>query len=163
MRPTGFSPKMRPISFAGRDSQSMAFFRTPGIELLYSGVTIRRLSALATPLLQRGDDRGRGFRCQRALRARLATPRRSRASVLLEKTWDTSDDDEAIAAWERAWDGAAIERCDWPNELALRVRRGHGLRSKWARAHRDASGAVSMRDATDAEDCAALRATAPAQ
>jgi len=57
----------------------------------------------------------------------------------------------------------AIERCDWPNEPALRVRRGHGLRRKWARAHREASGVVSMRDATDAEDCAALRASVPAQ
>jgi len=59
--------------------------------------------------------------------------------------------------------GAAIERCDWPNVLAVRVRRGQGLRSKWARAHREASGAVSMRDTTAAEDCAALRASVPAQ
>jgi hypothetical protein len=86
-----------------------------------------------------------------------------RECLLLEKTWDTNDDDEAISAWERAWSNAAIERCDWPNDIALRVRRGHGLRSKWARAHRDASGVVTMRDATVADSCASLRATAPAR
>ena len=35
---TGRPPKTRGMSSAGRDSQSIAFFKTPGIELLYSGV-----------------------------------------------------------------------------------------------------------------------------
>jgi hypothetical protein len=41
------------MSEAGRDSQSMAFYRTPGIELLYSGVTIRTPSAPAMRSLRR--------------------------------------------------------------------------------------------------------------
>src|SRR2546422_2478033 len=38
---TGRSPNTRAMSFAGRDSQSIAFLKTPGSELLYSGVTSR--------------------------------------------------------------------------------------------------------------------------
>ena len=33
------------MSAGGRDSQSIAFLKTPGIELLYSGVTISSASA----------------------------------------------------------------------------------------------------------------------
>jgi hypothetical protein len=35
------------MSDGGRDNQSIAFFATPGIELLYSGVAISRPSAAA--------------------------------------------------------------------------------------------------------------------
>jgi len=44
---TGLPPNARSASFAGLDSQSMAFLNTPGIELLYSGVTSRSPSARA--------------------------------------------------------------------------------------------------------------------
>ncbi len=43
--PTGRSPKIRVRSFGGRVNQSNAFLKTPGIELLFSGVTIKRPSA----------------------------------------------------------------------------------------------------------------------
>ena len=45
MIPTGRPPKTRRMSALGRDSQSIAFLNTPGIELLYSGVTRSRPSA----------------------------------------------------------------------------------------------------------------------
>ena len=45
MIPTGRPPKTRLMSAGGRDSQSIAFLKTPGIELLYSGVTISSASA----------------------------------------------------------------------------------------------------------------------
>ena len=44
---TGRPPNTRRMSLAGRDSQSIAFLKTPGIELLYSGVTRSRPSAAA--------------------------------------------------------------------------------------------------------------------
>ena len=44
---TGLPPKTLGMSLGGRDSQSIAFLSTPGIELLYSGVTSRRPSAPA--------------------------------------------------------------------------------------------------------------------
>ena len=44
---TGLPPNTRGMSVAGRDSQSIAFLNTPGIELLYSGVTSSRPSAAA--------------------------------------------------------------------------------------------------------------------
>jgi hypothetical protein len=42
---TGLPPNTFWISSDGLESQSIAFFRTPGMELLYSGVTIKRPSA----------------------------------------------------------------------------------------------------------------------
>ena len=45
MIPTGRPPNTRPMSALGRDSQSIAFLNTPGIELLYSGVTSSSPSA----------------------------------------------------------------------------------------------------------------------
>jgi hypothetical protein len=39
MTATGRLPKTFGMSAAGRDSQSMTFLSTPGMELLYSGVT----------------------------------------------------------------------------------------------------------------------------
>src|SRR5687768_1184080 len=45
---TGLPPNTRLMSACGRVSQSMAFLNTPGIELLYSGVTSSRPSAPAT-------------------------------------------------------------------------------------------------------------------
>ncbi|MNC89721.1 hypothetical protein D3C83_56990 [compost metagenome] len=48
MRPTGFPPNTRALSSGGRDSQSIAFLNTPGMELLYSGVTSSSPSAAAT-------------------------------------------------------------------------------------------------------------------
>jgi hypothetical protein len=45
MIPTGRPPNTRLMSAGGRDNQSMAFLNTPGIELLYSGVTSRSPSA----------------------------------------------------------------------------------------------------------------------
>src|SRR5215471_5827745 len=47
MTATGRPPNTLGMSTAGLDSQSIAFFSTPGIELLYSGVTIKRPSASA--------------------------------------------------------------------------------------------------------------------
>ena len=44
---TALSPKTRGMSRGGRDSQSTAFLRTPGTELLYSGVASRSPSAAA--------------------------------------------------------------------------------------------------------------------
>ena len=49
IRPIGLPPNTRGMSAAGRDSQSTAFFITPGIELLYSGVTNSSPSAAAMP------------------------------------------------------------------------------------------------------------------
>jgi hypothetical protein len=48
MRPTVRPRKMRGTSEGGRVIQSMAFLNTPGIELLYSGVTRSSASASAT-------------------------------------------------------------------------------------------------------------------
>ena len=47
MTATGRPPNTFWMSSGGLDSQSIAFFRTPGIELLYSGVTIKRPSVAA--------------------------------------------------------------------------------------------------------------------
>ncbi len=46
------------MSAGGRDSQSIAFFSTPGTELLYSGVAIRRPSAAAIWSLRVYTDSG---------------------------------------------------------------------------------------------------------
>jgi hypothetical protein len=42
----------------GRESQSIAFYKTPGMEWLYSGVTIRTSSALRMPFLSSTTDEG---------------------------------------------------------------------------------------------------------
>lgn len=42
---TGRPPNTRPMSLAGREAQSMAFLNTPGMPLLYSGVTSSSPSA----------------------------------------------------------------------------------------------------------------------
>ena len=47
----------RDVRWAGRDSQSTAFFSTPGIELLYSGVTKQQAVGRGDPVLQRLDGR----------------------------------------------------------------------------------------------------------
>ena len=47
MTATGLPPKTFLMSDGGLESQSIAFFKTPGIELLYSGVTNSKPSALA--------------------------------------------------------------------------------------------------------------------
>jgi hypothetical protein len=46
-------------SASGRDAQSSAFLRTPGIEELYSGVEIRTASASASAALKRTTGSGR--------------------------------------------------------------------------------------------------------
>ena len=51
--PTGLPPNTRGMSAAGRDSQSTAFFITPGIELLYSGVTKQQAVGDSDAVLQR--------------------------------------------------------------------------------------------------------------
>ena len=47
MRPTARPLNTRGMSAGGRVSQSMAFLKVPGIELLYSGVTRSSASAAA--------------------------------------------------------------------------------------------------------------------
>lgn len=78
--------------------------------------------------------------------------------LLGEQTWDSRIDDDAIEAWERLWREATLERCASTDDVALRIRPGNALRARWARAHRDASGAVTLREARQARDCAELSA-----
>ena len=78
--------------------------------------------------------------------------------LLGEQTWDSRVDDDAVEAWERLWREATLERCTSTDDVALRIRPGNALRTRWARAHRDASGAVTLREARQARDCAELSA-----
>ena len=48
----------RGLSSRGRLAQSIAFFRQPGIELLYSGVAMRRASARAIASRRRATSAG---------------------------------------------------------------------------------------------------------
>ena len=62
MTPTGRPPKTRAISVSGRDNQSIAFLNTPGIELLYSGVTSNKPSVRDDALLEPDDGLGQSLR-----------------------------------------------------------------------------------------------------
>ena len=55
---TATSLPLHGLAASGRESQSRAFFRKPGIEWLYSGVANRIASACSTALAQRADRAG---------------------------------------------------------------------------------------------------------
>ena len=62
MTATGRLPNTRGISAVGRDNQSIAFLNTPGIPLLYSGVTSNRPSAATTRSLSFANGIGQTLR-----------------------------------------------------------------------------------------------------
>src|SRR3954465_13639528 len=93
IRPTGRSRNTRGTSAGGRVIQSIAFLKTPGIELLYSGVTRSSASAAATfsfSSAARGGRRPPPFLLQRG-GARRNALRRLHVAVIQRDATDRFD------------------------------------------------------------------------